>query len=97
MDTGFSEARNYATSLADSDWVIAVDSDEILVREDVNSIRAIAGLYDDKDCVVSLIQLNRTAIGMETLATSRMFKKVKVLESSGRILFTRNLFRPKKN
>ncbi|GEO26216.1 hypothetical protein AAC03nite_20010 [Alicyclobacillus acidoterrestris] len=71
----FSEARNFATSLADADWVIAIDSDEFLVNEDVDSIRTIAGLYDDKNCVVSLIQMNRTANGIEHFATSRMFKK----------------------
>jgi glycosyltransferase involved in cell wall biosynthesis len=53
----FSAARNYAHSRASNDWIIAVDSDEILYREDVNKIRAV--IFDaEETAVFSIAQIN---------------------------------------
>jgi glycosyltransferase involved in cell wall biosynthesis len=42
----FAAARNYAQSLATSDWVITVDTDDVLYLEDKDVTRTEASCYD---------------------------------------------------
>lgn len=54
----FAAARNYAQSLATSDWVIAIDSDEILLAEDADNIRLACALFNDVGMALEGIQFN---------------------------------------
>ncbi len=54
----FAAARNYAQSLASSDWVVAIDSDEVLDPADTAAIRTIAGLLHHQEWLVQLLQVN---------------------------------------
>lgn len=71
----FSAARNFAHSLATSDWVISVDSDEILVVEDKQNIRLCASLFNNKNMVLMVNQLNVMNNVIEPFSTGRMYQK----------------------
>lgn len=72
----FSAARNHALALSSSEWAIGVDSDEILLADDVGAIREAAGLYADfvGPLVISSIIINRFGQQHELKRPSRMFK-----------------------
>lgn len=77
----FSAARTYAQSFATFDWVIHVDSDEILWAEDKESIRKVAGFFHgvhgvQGSVVLSTMVVNR-AQGFQTKVESvaRMFRR----------------------
>ena len=43
----FSAARNYALTKVSGDWVLCVDADELLLQEDIECPRIVAGLLND--------------------------------------------------
>jgi tetratricopeptide (TPR) repeat protein len=69
----FSAARNYAQSIAKHDWVITVDSDEILA--DPGNIGVAASLFDARNMALSVIQLNRVGQEQEAFMTARMYQR----------------------
>jgi glycosyltransferase involved in cell wall biosynthesis len=73
----FAAARNFGDSCATTDWVIHVDSDEILREEDADKIRKICAQYRRTSHPVKIIlqQINILSerVGVETAA--RMFKR----------------------
>ncbi|WAH36838.1 glycosyltransferase [Alicyclobacillus dauci] len=73
----FAEARNYAMSLVSTDWVISVDSDEMLYADDANCIRTVAGIYDhlEEPFAVRILQMNSVGTVLEPTSVVRMFKK----------------------
>ncbi|KPV42306.1 glycosyltransferase family 2 protein [Alicyclobacillus ferrooxydans] len=72
----FSAARTYAESLAAHDWIITVDSDEILVLFDVNTIRVAAALFNGTGMALNAIQLNRIGERVVNVhPTARMYQK----------------------
>lgn len=73
----FSAARNFADSLATSDWVVHVDSDEILREEDAPKIRRICAQYKKSSNPVSIAILQINVYPDRTTASSvtRMYKR----------------------
>jgi tetratricopeptide (TPR) repeat protein len=71
----FSAARNYAQSLTTNDWIISVDSDEILVREDVPNIRIAARLFKGINTALMVTQLNKIGNTTGRFSTGRMYQK----------------------
>lgn len=53
--TGFGSTHNQATSLAKNDWILSVDSDEIVTKEMVDEIKSIKL---DSSCVYSFSRKN---------------------------------------
>lgn len=70
----FSAARNFALSLVTSEWVISVDSDEILYGEDRDSLRIVAGMLNDKPFLLKVLLMNRANGTIEQFSIARMFK-----------------------
>ena len=50
----FAAARNIGLEHVQSDWVVWVDADEVLVPEDVPSIREVAGVFQHLDIIPAL-------------------------------------------
>jgi len=73
----FSAARNFGDSCATSDWVIHVDSDEILREEDAGKIRKLCMQYRKTSVVVMIAiqQLNTFSDHVETAPVGRMYKR----------------------
>lgn len=59
----FSEARNYALSLATTDWAISIDADEILYAEDKDALRSLAIQYEPVHGAFALQIMIMNAIG----------------------------------
>lgn len=71
----FAAARNYAQSLATSDWVIAVDSDEILYPHDLDAIHVAASLFSHDIFVLSILQMNQIGESVTSFAAPRLFQR----------------------
>jgi glycosyltransferase involved in cell wall biosynthesis len=56
----FAAARNKGLTHMTTDWVFWMDADEFLIKEDVDTIREVAGLYHDSPLpvILSLWQIN---------------------------------------
>ncbi|WP_158306708.1 tetratricopeptide repeat-containing glycosyltransferase family 2 protein [Alicyclobacillus acidocaldarius] len=86
----FAAARNFGLSKVTSQWVIAIDSDEILYAEDVDAIRTIAGVFEsvrkESPVILRIVQMNLTGETV-TPATSqsRMFPTGEDIEWRGLI------------
>lgn len=72
----FAAARNFGLQHVTSDWVIAVDSDEILYKSDLDLIRMVANdLHNHQDeIVVQIVQANRINGDIGDQLESRMFQ-----------------------
>ncbi|NMP20791.1 tetratricopeptide repeat protein [Sulfobacillus harzensis] len=70
----FAAARNYSQFLVTAEWVIHVDSDEILYPEDTESVRTVAGLLNHKPSLVKVLQMNHLGDTISPALVARMFK-----------------------
>lgn len=73
----FSAARNFGDSLATTDWVIHVDSDEILHHEDVDKIRKSCAMYKKttEPITISIQIINVSSEHVNVGAVARMYKR----------------------
>lgn len=73
----FSAARNAAIPHIKSDWVLWIDADEYLYKEDIKNIRTVAAIYDDVNAPVLLRigHMNETTDGqvLTSYDINRMF------------------------
>ncbi|WP_079914573.1 glycosyltransferase [Paenibacillus sp. 32352] len=84
----FSQVRNEMLSLLTSDWVLWVDADEVLHRDDARHVREIAGLFDDSELPVILQVWMVNQYGahyQQDFSQSRMFSLRHGLRYFGRI------------
>ncbi|EPZ50610.1 glycosyltransferase family 2 protein, partial [Alicyclobacillus acidoterrestris] len=74
-DDDFAAARNYALSFAETDWVISVDADEILYKEDTDKIRKFAEQYNavPGTFALQILQMNIVGDVMSPSRETRMF------------------------
>jgi tetratricopeptide (TPR) repeat protein len=84
----FSTARNYAESIATSDWTVAIDSDEILNPEDRELIKTVASMFSEvRSHVVLQTIIENTTNGtvFETEPVARMFPRGRGIQWHHRI------------
>ncbi|MDB5054107.1 MAG: hypothetical protein JWM44_2157, partial [Bacilli bacterium] len=84
----FAAARNAGLPHIESDWVIWVDADEVLIPEDVNNIREIAGIFDPIEYPVVLLGGVLEQLGEQTsvnYSKGRMFAMKHRLQFWGRV------------
>jgi glycosyltransferase involved in cell wall biosynthesis len=84
----FADARNEGLAQIKSDWVLWIDADEVLVSEDMASVREIAGLFHDypEPPVLHIWQLNSIRGYIQhDFSQSRMFQTNRGLRYLGRI------------
>lgn len=84
----FAKQRNIGLQHIESDWVLWIDADETLHPDDVQSLRTIAGLFDDTPLpavlhVWHLHEVNNTEV--HDFSQTRFFPVHKGLEFRGRI------------
>lgn len=53
-EDNFGAARNIGLQHIQTDWVIWIDADEVLIPEDVHAIREVAGVYDHLNIIPAL-------------------------------------------
>lgn len=73
----FAAARNFGINNIKTDWVIWIDADEELVEEDINSIREVAGIFNDygEPWLIRIGILNKVGdIIIQNFDINRMFK-----------------------
>lgn len=77
----FAAARNFGDSLATTDWIIHVDSDEILRSEDTNKIRKLCSQYRKTNgpIVVTIQQINVKPDTTSVEHAIRMYKRGTVI------------------
>jgi glycosyltransferase involved in cell wall biosynthesis len=73
----FAAARNFGDSIATTDWVIHVDSDEILRKKDTHKIRKLCAQYKKtiRPVVVTIQKLNISADSMDVSDAARMYRR----------------------
>lgn len=83
----FSSARNYAQSLVSSDWVLMVDSDEILLEKDKSFVRETAAVYNSAPNLIGIRATILNTVQGKVLPTRmlRMFPADPRLRWQGRI------------
>ncbi len=71
----FAAARNFALSHVNTDWVLSIDSDEVLWAEDAETVRTVAGLFDSAKGAFALkiIQMNQISDMISPSLETRMF------------------------
>jgi hypothetical protein len=69
----FSAARNYAQSLAKHDWILSVDSDEIL--QNPASVRMAASLFNGRGMAITVAVVNRVGDEIDASFPARMYQK----------------------
>ena len=71
----FAAARNFALSHITTDWVLSIDSDEVLLADDVEAVRTVAGLFDSENGAFALkiIQMNQISDMISFSLETRMF------------------------
>ncbi|GEO24719.1 hypothetical protein AAC03nite_05040 [Alicyclobacillus acidoterrestris] len=72
----FSQARNFALRFVETDWVIAIDSDEILFQSDRKCIKQVAGIFAGmrQPVVLGINQVNKVPNRIESCWQFRMFR-----------------------
>lgn len=88
VEDDFAAKRNQGLAYIDSDWVLWIDADEWLEPDDVQSVRDVAGLFDDSPIppVLQICQMN--TIGNRQSADyslPRMFPLGRGLRYYGRV------------
>lgn len=84
----FSALRNVGLSYMTTDWVLWVDADEHLHPDDVQSVREVAGLFDETDpvSVLYIWQLNHMGgTVLNEFSQTRIFPLRRGLKHHGRI------------
>ncbi|WNR43155.1 glycosyltransferase [Paenibacillus roseipurpureus] len=84
----FGAARNQGLQHVQTDWVIWIDADEVLLQEDVHSIREVAGVFDHLNIIPALHiwHLNRVNGTIQhDFSQVRMFPAQRDLRYFGRI------------
>lgn len=83
----FSKARNYALSLANTNWVISVDSDEVLFEEDSRKIRKFAKEFTNypHPLAIAIATMNKIGDVFHRSNELRMFKNNGAIEWKNRI------------
>lgn len=83
----YSRSRNLALDFARGDWVLVLDADEELVREDVRSLRDL--LREDKDAyLLTLLQISKDGYGQEGAKAAhglRLFRNADSRRYRGRV------------
>ena len=88
-EDNFGAARNIGLQHVQTDWVIWIDADEVLIPEDVNAIREVASVFNHLDIIPALHvwHLNQVKGTIQhDFSQVRMFPAQRGLRYYGRIM-----------